>query len=141
MHVGGEISLENHGKIASSQGSTSITAGKGISLFENGSIYASGGNLDLFVTQGNLNLYGNSSLNSITHENHIIIGKSLQMENFSSIIGIGEKGTTIVIDQLGVGGRIAMGVNSSISTGGSPLRIFTTSHHQNSIQGTLNGLG
>ena len=61
------------------------------------------------------------------------------MENFSSIKSFGEKGATIVIDQLGTGGGIAMSPNSSISTGSCPLRIFTTSHHLNSILGTLNG--
>lgn len=139
IHAGEKISLENHGKIASFQGPTSITAGKGLSLFEEGSIQASGGNLDLCVTQGNLILYGNSSLNSLTHESHIMVGKSLQMENFSSIKSIGEKGTTIVVDHLGVGGGISMAQNSSISTGNSPLRIFTSFHQHNSIQGTLNG--
>ncbi|QVL57547.1 MAG: filamentous hemagglutinin N-terminal domain-containing protein [Simkaniaceae bacterium] len=139
IHIGEEISVDDYGKITSFQGPTYITAGKGISLFKNGSISAARGNLDLFVTQGNLNLYGNSSLNSTTHGSHIIIGKSLQMENFSSISSVGEKGTTIVVDHLGVGGGIAMGLNSSIITGSSPLQIFTASQDHNSIRGTLNG--
>jgi len=139
IHVGKDLSIENHGKIASLQGPTTITAGNQLSLFEEGLIQTSGGNLDLSVTQGNLTLFGSSSLNSSTHECHIIVGKSLQMENFSSIKSLGEKGATIVIDQLGMGGGISMAPNSSISTGSCPLRIFTTSHHLNAIQGTLNG--
>lgn len=139
IHVGGEAFLENHGEIASLQGPLSLTTRKGFSLFESSSIRAEGGNLDLFVTQGNLNLYGNSFLKSTTHGSHIIIGKSLLMENFSSILSLGEKGTTIVVDHLGTGGGIATSLNSLITTGNSPLKIFTADHRYNSIRGTLNG--
>lgn len=138
VHVGGEMAIENHGKIKSSQGPTTITARKGLFLFDDGSIHASGGNLDLFVTQGNLTLYGSSSLNSLTHGSQIIVGKSLRLENFSSIKSVGEAGATIVVDHLNVGGGISMALNSSITTGSSPLRLFTSSPYDNSIQGSLN---
>ncbi len=139
IHTGEKVSLENHGQIASHQGTVTLFAGKGLHLFGNGSITATGGDLELFVSQGNLTLFGNSTLSSTTHGSNIFIGKSLIMENFSHILSVGEKGTTIVVDQLGVGGGIVMGVNSMITTGSSPLRIFTASRDFNSIHGTFNG--
>jgi hypothetical protein len=61
------------------------------------------------------------------------------MENFSKIKSVGDQGITIVVDHLESNGGIAMGINTSISTGHSPLKIFSSKRELNTIEGTLNG--
>lgn len=139
IHAGQTIVLENQGSIFSTQGTASITAGTGLYLFEQGKIGATGGNLDLYVPAGNLSISGNTSLHSKTDGTNLFIGKSLLMDHFSRIESVGEKGVVIVVDQMNQGGGFAMGVNTSILTGHSPLQIFTAAPRYNSIKGTLNG--
>ena len=136
---GETLTLEDRAQVSSTLGSLSISAGSSIRLDDQTLICAQGGDLDLLVTEGSLHLYGESTVSSTTHGSSIILGKSLIMENFSKIRSVGEQGTTIVVDHLGSNGGIAMGINTSISTGHSPLKIFSSKRDFNTIKGTLNG--
>lgn len=137
--LGETLTLEDRAQISSTLGSLSISAGSSIRLDDQTSISAYGGDLNLLVTEGSLHLYGGSTISSTTHGSSIILGKSLIMENFSQIKSIGEQGTTIIVDHLEINGGIAMGINASISTGHSPLKIFSSKRELNTIEGTLNG--
>ena len=136
---GEALTLEDRAQVSSTLGRLSISAGSSIRLDDQASIHAYGGDLDLVVTEGSLHLYGGSTISSTTHGSSIILGKSLIMDHFSQITSIGEQGTTIVVDHLGDNGGIAMGINASISTGHSPLKIFSSKRNLNTIEGTLNG--
>ncbi len=133
------LTLEDRARISSTLGLLSVSAGSSIRLDDQTLISVYGGELDLLVTEGSLHLYGESTISSTTHGSSIILGKSLVMENFSKIRSVGEQGTTIVVDHLESNGGVAMGINTSISTGHSPLKIFSSNRDFNTIEGTLNG--
>ncbi|MCB1107726.1 MAG: filamentous hemagglutinin N-terminal domain-containing protein [Chlamydiia bacterium] len=139
VHVGDTLSIEGYGVITSTLGDLSVSSGQTIYLNDQGKIAAHGGDLNLIATEGNLHLFGGSTLSSTTHGMKIITGHSLIMENFSHIGTAGERGITIVVDHLNQGGGIVLNTNASISTGHSPLRIFSAKRSLNTIDGTLNG--
>ncbi len=139
LHAGQYILLENLAELQSKEGSSSITAGLGIYLTDHSRIEAQGGDLNVIASQGNIHLYGTSLLSSKTHGATIIAGKSLIMENFAKIETLGETGTTIVVDHHCSGGGLVTTPKTAITSGESPLRIFTAKRSLNSIQGTLNG--
>ncbi|MCB1109824.1 MAG: hypothetical protein KDK64_02495, partial [Chlamydiia bacterium] len=139
LHAGESFSMEGRSQIASTLGNLSVTAGTTAQLGQEAKISAYGGDLEFIVNEGNLYLYGESALLSPTHGSQIIIGKSLIMEDFSQIQNHGEKGTTIIVDHLGRDGGIVMGPHTSISTGHSPLQIFSAKRHLSTLNGMLNG--
>lgn len=139
LHAGESISLEQQALVCSTLGNLCVTGGDTIQVDHEACFKAEGGNLDVIVTEGNLHLFGGGSLISSTHGTKIITGKSLIMENYSHIGSIGTEGTTIVVDHLGGSGGIVMCPKTSISTGSSPLRIFTAKRSLNTLDGTLNG--
>jgi len=139
LHAGHYISMETLAELSSKEGAASITAGRGIHLTDSSRIHAHGGELNVIASQGNITLYGSSVLSSVTHGTTIIAGKSLVMENLAHIDSVGETGTTIVVDHLCSGGGLVMTPLTSITTGHSPLRIFTAKRTLNSIEGRLNG--
>jgi filamentous hemagglutinin family protein len=139
LHAGHYISMETLAELSSRAGAASITAGRGINLCDSSRIHAHGGDLNVIASQGNITLYGSSVLSSVTHGTTIIAGKSLVMENLAHIDSVGETGTTIVVDHLCSGGGLVMTPLTSITSGHSPLRIFTAKRTLNSIEGRLNG--
>ncbi|NGX51301.1 MAG: Heme/hemopexin-binding protein [Chlamydiae bacterium] len=139
LHAGNHLLMENLAEINSRLGTASITAGLAIHLSDSALIRARGGDLSVIASQGNINLFGMSSLSSLTHAATIIAGKSLVMENSARINSIGNTGTTIVVDHQNSGGGLVMAPRTSITTGEAPLRIFTARRAFNSIQGRLNG--
>jgi len=138
IHAGHSICLSHQSKVASYEGTASLFANSDIWLNHNACVSSKGGDLNVTASQGHLFLYGNSLLASTSHGATIIAGKSLVMENFSSINTLGEHGTSIIVDHQAMGGGLIMGKTTSINTGTSPLRIFTAKRELNEIRGKLN---
>ncbi|MCP5505391.1 MAG: filamentous hemagglutinin N-terminal domain-containing protein [Chlamydiales bacterium] len=139
IHAGQTATLENQSAISSTYGTLSLTAALGLHLFDQATLSATGGNLELYVPNGNLSLSGHSALRSTTDGAQLFIGQSLILDHFSQVESVGEKGTVIVVDQMNQGGGFVLGQNASITTGYSSLQIFTAAPRYNSIEGTLNG--
>lgn len=144
MNIGGDLYMKDDSSISTTAGTLHLSVGKTAYLDHASHLSSHGGPIYFTSLLGNIHLAQNSEVFSASDGITLSAGKSVVIEDFATIKSHGDRGLTVVVDQLtpntiGLGGFI-LGSNACLSSGNAPLEIYTGKRVNNSIKGTLNGV-